>query len=165
MAKVLIIADTEYHCRKFYYLLFRICHSSSDLCIVLLCMSIPTSLLCVCVCVFLYKPSVFSLRVYCHLGRLFVHQAFCFLLCVYVYSPSVVLSGSYLYTHTHLWMCVSLQLYSSGFSIDCMEGLGKFRFTSCIVVALVRVSIAMKRHHGYSNSFKGKHFIEAGLQF
>ena len=43
-------------------------------------------------------------------------------------------------------MCASLQLYSSGFSIDCMEGLGKFRFTSCIVVALVRVSIAVKRH-------------------
>jgi len=31
--------------------------------------------------------------------------------------------------------------------------------------ALVRFSVAMKRHHNHSNSYKGKHLIGAGLQF
>ena len=30
---------------------------------------------------------------------------------------------------------------------------------------LVRVSIAVKRHHGHGKSYKGKHLIGAGLQF
>ena len=30
---------------------------------------------------------------------------------------------------------------------------------------LVRVSVAMKRHHDHGNSHKGKHLIGAGLQF
>ena len=30
---------------------------------------------------------------------------------------------------------------------------------------LVRVSTAVKRHHDHGNSYKGKHFIGAGLQF
>lgn len=30
---------------------------------------------------------------------------------------------------------------------------------------LARVSIAAKRYHDHINSFKGKHLIEAGLQF
>jgi hypothetical protein len=29
----------------------------------------------------------------------------------------------------------------------------------------LRVSIAVKRHHDHCNSYKGKHFIGAGLQF
>ena len=29
----------------------------------------------------------------------------------------------------------------------------------------LRVSVAVKRHHGHGNSYKGKHLIEAGLQF
>jgi hypothetical protein len=29
---------------------------------------------------------------------------------------------------------------------------------------LVRVSIAVKRHHDHNNSYKRKHLIEAGLQ-
>jgi hypothetical protein len=34
-----------------------------------------------------------------------------------------------------------------------------------LVFALVRVSIAMKRHHDHSNSYKGKQLIRAGFQF
>jgi hypothetical protein len=30
--------------------------------------------------------------------------------------------------------------------------------------ALIRVSIAMKRHHDQGNSYKGKHFIGASLR-
>ena len=32
-------------------------------------------------------------------------------------------------------------------------------------VVLVRVSIAVKRHHDHGNSYKGKHLIGSGLQF
>ena len=32
-------------------------------------------------------------------------------------------------------------------------------------IVLIRVSIAVKRHHDHGNSYKGKHFIGAGLQF
>ena len=32
-----------------------------------------------------------------------------------------------------------------------------------VVLVLVRVSIAVKRHHDYSNSYKGKYLIGAGL--
>jgi hypothetical protein len=33
------------------------------------------------------------------------------------------------------------------------------------VSVLVRVSIAVKRGHDHSNSYKGKYFIKAGFQF
>ena len=35
------------------------------------------------------------------------------------------------------------------------------------LLALIKasVSIAVKRHHGHSNAYKGKHFIGVGLQF
>ena len=33
------------------------------------------------------------------------------------------------------------------------------------MIVLVTVSIAMKRHHGHSNSYKRKHLIGTGLQF
>ena len=39
-----------------------------------------------------------------------------------------------------------------------------FNFIAWVVV-LVRVSIAVKRHHDHGNSYKGKHFIGAGLWF
>ena len=34
-----------------------------------------------------------------------------------------------------------------------------------ILTILVRVSIAVKRHHDHGNSYRGKHVIGAGLQF
>ena len=34
-----------------------------------------------------------------------------------------------------------------------------------LLVVLVRVSIAMKRHHDQGNSYKGQHLIGAGFQF
>ena len=34
-----------------------------------------------------------------------------------------------------------------------------------IGIVLVRVSIAVKRHHHYGNSYKGTHLIGVGLQF
>jgi hypothetical protein len=37
--------------------------------------------------------------------------------------------------------------------------------TKNLYTVLVRVSSAGKRHHDYSNSYKGKHLIRAGLQF
>ena len=44
-----------------------------------------------------------------------------------------------------------------------------FYIHSCSVThfgtVLVRVSIAVKKHHGQGNSYKGKHFIGVGLQF
>jgi hypothetical protein len=33
------------------------------------------------------------------------------------------------------------------------------------ISVLVRVSIALKRHHDHGNSYKGKHLIGAGLRF
>jgi hypothetical protein len=44
---------------------------------------------------------------------------------------------------------------------------GPFIFLFCFLkyVILVGVSTAVKRHHNHNNSYKGKHFIRAGLQF
>ena len=37
-------------------------------------------------------------------------------------------------------------------------------FLSLYLTVLVRISIAIKRHHSQGNSYKGQHFIEAGPQ-
>lgn len=131
MAKVLVIADTEYHCRKFCWWCFITPHSSSDLTLSLLSMS-----MCSCIhphfvskldcCVFIENVLSFGEI------RLLHSSGFLLPLCIYLHRPGVVVSSYYcLRTHAQLYLenlvlsvgLCELQLCSSVFSADCVEEL------------------------------------------
>jgi hypothetical protein len=63
-----------------------------------------------------------------------------------------------------LWRCqwdfvaIVLQFHTHCSSLS-------LKFRNIFKDSCLRVSIAVKRHHNLSNSYKGKHFTEPGLQF
>lgn len=99
MAKVLAIADTEYHCRKFCWWYFITCRSSSDLTISLLYMSI---------CSYIHPHFVSKLDCCVFIENVLPFGEICFLhssgfllpLCIYLYHPGVAVSVYYLSMHT-----------------------------------------------------------------
>lgn len=111
MAKVLVIADSEYHCRKFCWWYFIMCHSSSDLTTSLLYMSI-----CSCIhphfvsksdcCVFIENVLLFGEICLLH------SSGFLLPLCIY-HNPGVVVSAYYcLCTHAQpYWENLLLSLW------------------------------------------------------
>ena len=70
------------------------------------------------------------------------------------YHPGGQSAGSHFHFQTQL--CENTRSLPSG----CLE-----HKSMLVPRAWFRVSIAVRRHHDHSNSYKGKHFTGAGLQF
>jgi hypothetical protein len=61
------------------------------------------------------------------------------------------------------WQCMVVVVLVGCSDVTEIHDLFHFGAITHLIPVLVRVSIAVKRHHDHSNSFKGKHFIGSWL--